>query len=306
MKELLLALAFEVRRAVNGSQGVLKNRLVGGHAPGGDAQFHIDEVAERAVDAFIERRAEPVAIYTEGRGLRVFGKDPACLLIVDPIDGTRPAAAGFPMACVSIAAARFSESATIDDVEHALLCELASGAYLYADRGREGLIHEGYGRSLPNLSSTTELDVMFWALEFNGHPARRMIDAYGHIIDRSANPGGVFVFNSASFAISRIITGQLDAYVDIGNRLLRDEPALRADFERAGHGSVLHLFPYDIAASVLLAEKAGVIITDAYGEPLGGTRLLGIGPEEQQSCIAASNGALHRELLQSIRFPQKA
>ena len=70
-----------------------------------------------------------------------------------------------------------------------------------------------------------------------------------HLIDRSANPGGVFVFNSASYSISRIITGQLDAYVDIGNRLLKDHPGMRADFERVGNGHVLHLFPYDIGAN---------------------------------------------------------
>ncbi len=83
-----------------------------------------------------------------------------------------------------------------------------------------------------------------------------MIDAYGHLIDQSANNGGVFVFNSASYSISRIITGQMDAYVDIGNRLLKDDPALLKDFQAVGNGQVLHLFPYDIAASVFLAKKS--------------------------------------------------
>ena len=96
---------------------------------------------------------------------------------------------------------------------------------------------------------------MFWSLEFNGHPAKLMTDAYGHLIDQSANNGGVFVFNSASYSISRIITGQMDAYVDIGNRLLKDDPKLLSDFQQVGNGQVLHLFPYDIAASVFWRRK---------------------------------------------------
>jgi myo-inositol-1(or 4)-monophosphatase len=112
----------------------------------------------------------------------------------------------------------------------------------------------------------------------------------------------VYVFNSASFSISRIITGQMDAYVDIGNRLLRDRPDTEPDFRRVGHGSILHLFPYDIAASVFLAERAGVTITDAYGKPLHDTLLLDIGPLNQRSCVAACTPQLHAALIDSIRW----
>ena len=38
-----------------------------------------------------------------------------------------------------------------------------------------------------------------------------MTAAYGPLVDRTANRGGILVFNSASYSISRIITGQLDA-----------------------------------------------------------------------------------------------
>ncbi|MFG2582004.1 hypothetical protein [Streptomyces malaysiensis] len=94
----------------------------------------------------------------------------------------------------------------------------------------------------------------------------------------------------------------MDAYVDIGNRLLRDRPETEADFRRVGHGSILHLFPYDIAASVFLAERAGVVITDAYGAPLGDTLLLEIDPGNQRSCIAACTPRLHEALISEIHW----
>jgi myo-inositol-1(or 4)-monophosphatase len=112
----------------------------------------------------------------------------------------------------------------------------------------------------------------------------------------------VFLFNSASYSISRIITGQLDAYVDIGNRLLKEYPETRPAFEKVGKGYILHLFPYDIAASVFLAEKAGVIITDAFGKSLNNTLLMDLSDNNQQSCIAASTLELHGKLLDNIRW----
>lgn len=273
-----------------------------GHSPGGDAQFGIDEVAEQAVWSYVTGHDLPVAVYSEDRGLRRHGRCPDHLLIVDPIDGTRPAAAGLEMATVSIAVARLSSRPRLGDVEFALLSELRSGAFLYGERARPGVVAGGYDHEVPALSATTELSRMFWSIEFNGHPAALMTGAYGHLIDASANTGGVFVFSSASYSISRLITGQLDAYVDIGNRLLRDDPTLLDEFQRVGNGHVLHLFPYDIAAGVFLAEKAGVTITDAYGDSLAGTVLTDISIDNQRSCVAACTPQLHRRLLEAIRW----
>jgi myo-inositol-1(or 4)-monophosphatase len=299
MRQYITDMAAFVREAVLNTKGTIKNRQVNGYSPGGDAQFDIDNVAEEAVWRFAQERGEPIALYSEDEGLRRIG-DPKYVLIVDPIDGTRPAAAGLEMANISIAAARLKDSPRIEDVEFALLQEIKSGATLFADRSKDGIVAEGFRTPVPRLSPTTTLERMFWSLEFNGHPAQMMTKAYGHLIDRSANTGGVFVFNSASYSLSRIITGQLDAYVDIGNRLLKDRPSLLANFQKVGNGKVLHLFPYDIAASVLLAEKAGVIITDAYGKPLGSTLLMDLSPQNQQSCIAASTRELHGLLLENI------
>ncbi len=209
------------------------------------------------------------------------------------------------MSCISIALASYKPNAKIKDIEFAFLLELKSGAYMYGDIYSDAIHFEGYHGELPNLSGVRDIKNMFWSLEFNGHPAQLMTDAYGHLIDQSANNGGVFVFNSASYSISRIITGQMDAYVDIGNRLLKDDPKLLSDFQQVGNGQVLHLFPYDIAASVFLAKKAGVVITDAYGRSLDETLLTDLSYQNQQSCIAASTKELHQTLLDQIRWGRK-
>lgn len=302
MRELLHGLAASVHRAISAVPGHQHSRYANRRSPGGDAQFGIDEVAERAVTDHLAACGVAVALRTEDAELRVFGRDPQVLLVVDPIDGTRPAAAGFEMATISIAAAPFHAGAepTLGDVRWALLQEIATGRTLYADRERPGIEAQGYPYPVPALAATRRLEEMFWSLELNGHPAALMAAAYGHLIDRSANTGGVFLWNSATYSISRLLTGQMDAYVDVGNRLLRDHPHLAADFRRVGGGHVLHLFPYDIAAAVLLAEKGGVTITDAYGRSLASTPLLSTDDDAQQSCLAAATPELHALLLAEI------
>jgi myo-inositol-1(or 4)-monophosphatase len=302
MRDLIQGLSGRIRDLVRAGRGRVSARYISGVAKGGDAEFPVDVLAEEAAWAYLQESGQSLAVYTESEGLRVIGSDPRYIFVIDPIDGTRGAAANFETACVSIAVARYSESPTIGDIEFAMLQELKTGNWIYADESMQGLQCAGYDGALPRLGSTTNPERMFWSLEFNGHPAAMMIAAYGHLIDASSNRGGVFVFNSASFSISRIITGQMDAYVDIGNRKLRDHPETEADFRRVGHGSILHLFPYDIAASVYLAARAGVIITDAYGKSLNETRLLDISPMNQQSCLAACTRELHNALLTGIHW----
>jgi myo-inositol-1(or 4)-monophosphatase len=302
MRDLLIGLADHIWHTIHDGRGAVGRRYVSGTAQGGDAEFPIDVVAERAAADFLRDAGHPIAFYTESGGLTVLGDDPRHVLIIDPIDGTRAAAADLEMACVSIAAAPYPGEPTIGDITHAVLKEIKTGNHLYADQHGDVLESGGFPDPVPRLSDTAELERMFWSLEFNGHPARMMIDAYGHLIDASANRGAVYVFNSASFSLSRIVTGQMDAYVDIGNRILRDRPESEADFRRVGHGSILHLFPYDIAAAVFIAERAGAVVTDAYGKSLHETALLDIDPYNQRSCIAASTPRLHELLLSSIRW----
>jgi myo-inositol-1(or 4)-monophosphatase len=107
----------------------------------------------------------------------------------------------------------------------------------------------------------------------------------------------VFDLGSATFDMTRIVTGQLDAYVDIGTRMIDEAPALRSRFEEVGGGAVLNNSPYDLAAAVLLLEEAGAVVTDAYGRSLSSRPLLGSGHEFQMSCVAAANQDLHAAML---------
>ena len=179
------------------------------------------------------------------------------------------------------------------DVQVGCVLELKSGQGFVAERGA-GL------EPTAQLSRNTSLERMFWTYGFRGRPARALIEVLCELIDRSSVGGGTFDLGSATFDMTRVATGQLDAYVEPGPRIIDDIPAMRAEFERVGGGSVLNNSPYDLAAAAICLEECGAIVTDAYGRPLGGRPLLGSDHEFQMSCVTAANAELHGAICAEI------
>ena len=150
------------------------------------------------------------------------------------------------------------------------------------------------------LSANADLGRLFWTYGFRGRPAVPTATVLAELIDSSSVGGGTFDLGSATFDMTRIVTGQLDAYVEPGPRLVADVPGMREEFERVGGGALLNNSPYDLAAAALICERAGAVVTDAYGEPLSDRPLLGSGAEYQMSCVASANRELHDRILAAI------
>jgi myo-inositol-1(or 4)-monophosphatase len=257
-------------------------------AEGGDVTFAIDADAERTLERFLAERAPELAYYSEDRGLVEPPGGAREVLVVDPIDGTRPALAGLESCCVSIAVAPLGDEPSLGDVSLGCVVEIPSGAVFLAERGR-GLVESPPVRLSPN----ERLERMFWTYGFRGRPARPTAEMLAELIDASSVGGATFDLGSAAFDMTRVITGQLDAYVDPGPRMVADLPGMREQFERVGGGAVLNNSPYDVAAATLVLEEAGAIVSDAYGRPLGGRPLLGSGADFQISVVASANEPLH-------------
>jgi myo-inositol-1(or 4)-monophosphatase len=297
MRDLVRELSLALRERVVPLLGSHAGRAHG-DAPGagGDVTFAIDEEAEAFLERFLAERAPDVAFYSEDRGLvEPSGGGARQVLVVDPIDGTRPAMAGLESCCVSVAAAPLREGVTMGDVEVACVVEIPSGALFLAERGA-GLV-EG---PPVHLSANERLDRMFWTYGFRGRPARALTEVLAELIDASSVGGATFDLGSAAFDMTRVLTGQLDAYVEPSPRIVEEVPSMRAAFERVGRGTILNNTPYDLAAAVLCLQEGGAVVTDARGEPLDDRPLLGSGPEHQMSCVAAANPALHRKLVDAV------
>jgi fructose-1,6-bisphosphatase/inositol monophosphatase family enzyme len=150
------------------------------------------------------------------------------------------------------------------------------------------------------LSANTRLDRMFWTYGYRGRPARPTSEVIAELIDASSVGGATFDLGSAAFDMNRLVTGQLDCYVEPGPRLVEEVPGMDEEFRRVGGGELLNNSPYDLAASVLILEEAGAVVTDASGRSLSDRRLLGSGGEFQMSVVASANRELHDKVLAEI------
>jgi len=307
VRELVTELAVALRGHVLPQLGSDEARALAHQGAGGDITFAIDEEAERFAERFIGERLPDVAFYSEDRGL----VDPPTsgeregarqVLIIDPVDGTRPAIAGLESCCVSVAVAALGEGRpTMGDVWLGCIVEIKSGRLFLAERGQGVEISEPGGTAAsPALSRNDALEALFWSTGFRGRPAGPLVEVLGELIDASSVGGGFFDLGSACFDLTRILTGQLDAYLDVGSRMIDELPGLREDFERVGGGAVLNNSPYDLAAAALCLAEAGAPVSDAHGRPLDRRPLLGAGHEFQMSCVAASNARLHSRLLSTV------
>jgi myo-inositol-1(or 4)-monophosphatase len=294
--ELVRELSLALRERVLPMLGSHAGRAHSSEGAGGDVTFAIDEEAEAFLEEFLAERASDVAFYSEDRGLVVpAGGEAREVLVVDPIDGTRPAMAGLESCCVSVAAAPLREGVTMGEVSVACVVEIPAGTVFLAERGR-GLVEGPPVR----LSANERLDRMFWTYGFRGRPARALTEVLAELIDASSVGGATFDLGSAAFDMTRVITGQLDAYVEPGPLMVDEVPGMRAEFERVGGGAVLNNSPYDLAAAALCATEAGAIVTDARGRSLEDRPLLGSDHDFQMSVVTSANPALHAEILAAV------
>ena len=302
-QETIRALAAHVKAAVFPHLGTWRARKVTGIANSGDATFDIDDIAEGAVEQYIREHGLNVAYYSEDRGLvhPFADRTPEGILIIDPIDGTRGAIAGFEACVVSVAWTDYKTEPTLADVRYAGITEIKSDLTLSAARGGGMEIVDGQGRKVtPFLSPTTEIPNMAWTMEVVGAPMELLFQAVRDVANPTTVKGGFFVLNSSAFELTRLVTGQMSGVVDVRNRLLRDFPQTREMFREYGGGRLLGLYGYDIAGAALIVKEAGGILTDAWGRDLSDWKLLDTSEPNFGSMLAASNATLHARLLEAV------
>lgn len=294
-RDFIVRTAGAIRKAIAPALGDTSCRRPEQTAHSGDTSFRLDLLAEDALAEFLRSQDFPVAAFTEDRGLVRYGEgEPQGLLVVDPIDGTRPALAGLESACISVALARYGPKPRMKDVHMGCLMEIKGDQVFVGERGKGVVISSPEGDREPKPSANRDLRRMFWSFEMVGRPPAETMAILEPLVEASSLEAGMFLLSSATFSISRVIAGQLDAYLDIGARLLRDVPEAREKFLSAGRGRLICLFPYDIAAAVLLAREAGCCVTDAYGRSMDELSLMEHHQDKLPSCLVAGNEQLHR------------
>lgn len=298
-RDFLQDLASAIKEAVYPVAKELRGREVVSQSQGGDATFELDRVAEKALLNFLKSAKAPIAYYSEDAGYSTFtNESPKNLILVDPVDGTRAAKSGFEGCVICIASTTVIERPTMGDVDAALVMEIFGDRTFHAEKGKGVRMWQGDVLKRPKLSTNSQLESLTWSMTVPARPAELVFQTAAKLIDLSSLKGGFFACNSTSYSLTRLVTGQMDAAVDVATRYLRDIPTVVRDrFINAGRGAVLGIAPYDLAAGLLIAQEAGAIVTDAHGRGFEDVLLLDSSEGNHQSMIAAASKELHDKLL---------
>ena len=192
---------------------------------------------------------------------------PKFIFLVDPIDGTSNAVKEIPAFGISIAVADVPEGrlATLNDVELGFISNFANGNFFEAEKGKGCWLNNEEVRPSNNINISN--------MTLGGF-TKSGTSAASQLVD---NARRMRVLGSVVLEISYVASGRYDAFIDLrGSRIL------------------------DIAASKLILEEAGGIITDKYGEKLNSKLSI----HEKTIVVAANNKILHKQMIDTLNDNQ--
>jgi fructose-1,6-bisphosphatase/inositol monophosphatase family enzyme len=280
-----------------------------------DTIYAIDAVVEPVMEAFFEEwgRTTPLVLVAEGledeeghEVARVFPRgakeeDAAMRVIVDPIDGTRglmyDKRSAWALAGV---APNKGPGTSLRDIEVAVMTELPTSKLGFADvlwavkgQGAKGERVDLRNGAIEPLalqpSAATSIHHGFASVS-NFFPGTKVLAS--ELMEQLAQEliGPADVFTATVFEDQYISTGGQFYELIVGHdRFNADLRPLFYRIQNQPQGLCCH--PYD-CASMLIAEEAGVILTDGLGRPLDGPMDVTSGI----SWAAYANAALRRDI----------
>lgn len=291
VRDRLLALQQSVRDVVLRSHGA------GGHAvtrsTAADTIYAIDADVEPIVEAFCEEWAKttPLVLVAEGieneqgvEGVKVFPHgasedDAEIRVIIDPIDGTRgimyDKRSAWSLAGV---APNKGPQTSLRDIEVAVMTELPTSKSRYSDvlwatKGqgahakRVDLTNNAELSLAVSPSRATNIDHGFATIS-DFFPGTKVLagEVMEHLVKNLIGP--LDVTRATVFEDQYISTGGQFYELLVGHdRFIADLRPIFYKLQSQPEGLCCH--PYD-CATMLIAEEAGIVLTDGLGEPLDG------------------------------------
>lgn len=230
----------------------------------------IDLVAEDETINVLENTGRPATLISEEIGYLKIGQqegsEPRIIFVVDPLDGTTNAIKNIPFYGISIAIAEYHPGdvlPSLADVKMGFVKNFATDDIYEALKGRGAFLNNE--RIKPSKQEAIEESSMGAFIYGTKFPK---IDNICRIIRRMR------ILGSVALELSYVANGSYDAFMDLRGNLRI----------------------VDIAASKLIVEEAGGIVTNEKGEPIDG--LLNV--KERTSLIAAGNKRLHHEIMKTL------
>lgn len=192
---------------------------------------------------------------------------PNFIFLIDPIDGTSNAIKEIPAYGISVAVAKVPEGrlATLDDVELGFISNFGNGNFFEAEKGK------GCWLNNEKVHPSDEVNISKMTL---GGFTKSSTSSASKLVD---NARRMRVLGSVVLELSYVASGRYDAFLDLrGSRII------------------------DIAASKLIVEESGAVITNKHGEKLNNKLSI----YEKSVVVAANNEILHKQLINILNDNQ--
>jgi len=287
LRSLLTAMHEEIRDAVRDDLGLKEKAFLSGeaHQGAGDVSFQVDVRPEEIVRQTFGRAPEPVVVICEGIGQVTFPIGAAAdqapwWVIIDPLDGSREISYGKRSAWVLSGVAPASQAPTLADIVWAIQTEVpplsqATGVMLTASSG-QAAVSESCDLTAGAATARRELQPSAATSVRGGYAVFTDYFAGSHaltaeladqVFDQAlgpVRPGQALAFNdqylSSAGCMYLMANGTYRFYADL-------RPVVGELAARSGRNVGLCAHPYDLC-TYLIAQQAGVIITDPVGGPL--------------------------------------
>jgi len=176
--------------------------------------------------------------------------------IIDPVDGTTNYAHGYNFYAVSIAL-MYKNELLVGVIYAPMLNEL-----FYAGKGLGAFLN----KKPIKVSQTANVETSLLATGFNANEKGRNIPIFKHILPKAQ---GIRRAGSAALDMAYTATGRIDGYWEYA------------------------IYPWDIAAGILMVEEAGGHVTDLEGNPLKLN-------QPDIMTVLATNSKIHNEMIKNI------
>ncbi|MBE0415162.1 MAG: inositol monophosphatase [Dehalococcoidia bacterium] len=214
----------------------------------------VDLLAEEKIMELLREEYPDFGIMTEeSEGIAA---DSPYTWIIDPIDGTRNYAYGIPHFCVALALTRG------EDVILGLIYDPVRDELFRAQKGRGAFLNDS------PIAVSTKKSLQASLISFDmGYDAEVGQEMLG--VASALWPGvqSVRVMGSAALGLAYVACGRLDLYFH------------------------LSLYPWDLAAGILIVGEAGGMISELDGKPVG----------IQSKSVIATNAAIHEDFMRRVR-----
>ncbi len=291
LRPLLRTMHKRIREAVREDLSSKEKSFLSGesHHGAGDVSFQIDVRPEEIVEETFNNAPEAVVVICEGLGRNVFPasageSEAAWYVIIDPLDGSREISYSKRSAWVLSGVAPAHPSPTLADIVWAIQTEVpvvsqTAGVVLTASEGRPtvlescdltvGSVTEVKRGLRPSAAASVRGGYAVFADYFAGSHAvtAQIADlVLDHALEtvETVEPGEALAFNdqylSTAGCMYLIANGTYRFFADL-------RPVAGRIAARSGRNVGLCAHPYDLC-TYLIAQQAGVLITDPAGAPL--------------------------------------